>query len=75
MTIIRCVKTIEFEVNMTEVVDSLFNHGCNLYEALAEQGIDEDLLDDLFSDETLPEVKEKLKLEMGRELLNTRVDD
>ena len=64
------VRVMDYEVDMECLVDSIFNGGATLYEALDEQGIDEDLLDDIF--EKTPTLIEKLKLEMGKELLKAK---
>ena len=63
------VKTVDFKVNIEDLVDSIFNYSCNLQEALADQGIDDDLLDEIFIKKTIPNVKEQLKYEMAKELL------
>lgn len=67
---IKYVKTTDFEVNMAELIDSIFNYSCNLYEALADQGIDDEILDEIFNNESIPGIKEKIKYEMAKEILN-----
>jgi predicted Holliday junction resolvase-like endonuclease len=67
------VKTMDFEVNIKDLVDSIFNYNCNLEEALAEQDIDDDLLEEIFTKETAPKIKEQLKYEMAKELLSETV--
>ena len=60
-------KTVKIEVDVTELIDAIFEGDATLYEALSEQGINEDTLDDIFY--SAPEVIKQLKHDIGKELL------